>query len=228
MNPPTGGFFCEELMNEKIAILFVNGEFEKSDLIMNNILQSNLLIAVDGGLDHIVNLGLSPQIIMGDLDSIDVIDQEFYENNGVDIIRFPERKDETDLELAMNYVMDLDFDQIFICGAGGGRADHFLGNLFLLSNPNYLNKEIKILTKNSEIFYCKKNQRIQGNPGDLISLIPITENVIGVETKGLEYPLEGEDLLRWKTRGISNLMVDRNATITFETGSLICVHYFRS
>lgn len=210
------------------AALFVNGEFEKNDRIMRQISQSDLLIAVDGGLQHVMNSGLTPHIIIGDLDSIDLSDLEYFEHNSVDIIKFPIHKDETDLELAVDHVMNLGFDEILILGATGGRIDHFLVNFLFFSNPKYQNIDIKILTNKSEVLYCKSRQVIEGAVGDMVSLIPISEVVSGVQTTGLMYPLNREDLLRWKSRGISNQMTDPIAKIEFGSGELLCVHSFNS
>ncbi|MBE0686778.1 MAG: thiamine diphosphokinase [Anaerolineaceae bacterium] len=228
-NPPTGGFFVHQRVRiEMKAAIFINGEFEKNDRIMVQINQSDLLVAVDGGLQHVMNSGLTPHVIIGDLDSIDLTDLKYFEHNGVDIVKFPVKKDETDLELAVEYVLNLGFKEMLVLGATGGRIDHFFGNFLFFSNPKYLNVKIIILTKNSEIFYCKSKQIIKGVSGDTVSLIPISEVVAGVKTTGLMYPLDAEDLVRWKSRGISNQMIDQTAKIEFETGELLCVHSFSS
>ncbi len=210
------------------AVLFVNGEFEKNDRLIKQINPSDLLVAVDGGLHHVLNAGFTPHIIIGDLDSIDLMDLMNFETNGVDIIRFPVQKDETDLELAVEHVLNLGFEDVLVLGATGGRIDHFLGNFLFFSNPKYLKYNIKILTKNSEIFYCNSRQRLEGEVGDGVSLIPISEVVKGIKTTGLLYPLKNEDLLRWKSRGISNQLLDQQALIEFESGVLLCVHRFNS
>ncbi len=210
------------------AALFINGEFDKNDRIMQQIKQSDLLVAVDGGLRHVMNYGLTPHIIIGDLDSIDLTDLEYFEQNGVDIIKYPIQKDETDLELAVEHVLNLGFEEILILGAIGRRIDHFLGNFLFFSNPRYQNVDVKILTKNSEVFYCKSRQIIEGASGDIVSLIPISEVVSDIQTTGLMYPLDGEDLMRWKSRGISNQMIDPTAKIEFGSGELLCVHSFSS
>lgn len=208
------------------AALFINGEFEKNDRIMKQINQSELLVAVDGGLQHVMNSGLTPHIIIGDLDSIDLSDLEYFKHNGTDIVKFPVHKDETDLELAVEHVLKLGSEEILVLGATGGRIDHFLVNFLFFSNPKYQDVDIKILTKNSEVFYCKSRQIIEGASGEIVSLIPISEVVTGVQTAGLMYPLNGEDLLRWKSRGVSNQMIDPIAIIEFGSGELLCVHSF--
>ncbi len=228
-NPPTGGFFVlQKVRIEMKAALFINGEFEQNDRILMQINQSDLLVAVDGGLQHVMNSGFTPHVIIGDLDLIELTDLEYFEHNGVDIVKFPVKKNETDLELAVEYVLNLEFTEILVLGATGGRIDHFLGNILFFSNPNYMEVNIKILTKNSEIFYCKSKQIVEGASGDTISLIPISEVVARVKTTGLMYPLDAEDLVRWKSRGISNQMIDQTAKIEFETGELLCVHIFSS
>lgn len=214
-------------MSGKTVTLFANGEFEKSHRIIKTISQSEFIVAIDGGLQHVVKLGLTPNIIIGDLDSIDPVDLATFQENGIDVRQFPAQKDETDLELAIQYVLDLGFERIFLCGATGGRTDHFLGNLLLFSNPNFIGKKITILSDKSEIFYCTKNQQIVGNQGDIVSLIPISDKVTGISTSGLEFQLNDEDLIRWSSRGISNVMLDDVAQVKFETGSLLCVHTYK-
>jgi thiamine pyrophosphokinase len=226
-HPPAGGFFCEVNMNDRTATIFVNGEMEKSEKILELVSSSELIVAVDGGLAHVGQLGLIPHIIIGDLDSVDKQDIPHYEELGVIIRQFPQEKDETDLELAIQYVIESGFNRILLLGATGGRIDHFLGNLYLCSNPRFKEIDIKIITNNSEMFFCKKNQEITGEPGDLISLIPISEQVCGVSTQGLKYPLVNEELTRWKSRGISNVMLDKNAEVNFQSGTLFCVHVIK-
>ena len=223
-----GFFVLRRVKVEVKAALFVNGEFEKNDRLIKQINQSELIVAVDGGLQHVMASGFTPHVIIGDLDSINSTDLENFEQTGVDIIKFPVQKDETDLELAVDYVLNLGFEEIFILGATGGRIDHFLGNFLLFSNPKYQQYKISILTKNSEIFYCKTYQPLTGAKGDMVSLIPISEVVLGIKTTGLMYPLNNEDLIRWKSRGISNQMLDHKALIEFESGLLLCVHTFDS
>ena len=220
--------FCEVNVENKIATIFVNGEFEGSKKILDILSEAELIVAVDGGLNHLTKLGITPHIIIGDLDSIDRDKLVNFEEIGVEIRKFPEKKDQTDLELALQYVVESGFEKIYLLGATGGRIDHFLGNLYICSNPNFADKDIKLLSKNSELFICNHIQQIHGQSGDLISLIPISDVVKGIKTQGLEYPLENEDLNRWEARGISNLLVEETAKIHFESGVLLCVHYFKS
>jgi len=215
-------------VENKLAAIFVNGEFEGSKKILDMLSEAELIVAVDGGLDHLTKLGVTPHIIIGDLDSVDREKLAYFEEIGVGIRKFPEKKDKTDLELALHYVIESGFEIIYLLGAAGGRIDHFLGNLYLCSNPNFTDKDIKLLSKNSELFICKQNQQIRGQPGDIISLIPISDVVKGIKTQGLEYPLEYEDLNRWEARGISNLMIEEQAKLHFVSGVLLCVHYFKS
>lgn len=214
-------------MDGKIAALFVNGELEKSDRILDLVTSCELIIAVDGGLTHITKLGLFPHAIIGDLDSVDMDDLKYFEEIGVDIRKFPEEKDQTDLELALQYIIDLGFDRIYLFGASGGRFDHFLGNVYLLTNPDFVDKEIKIMTSQYEMFVCKMVQPIYGKPGDILSLIPITARVVGVETQGLKFPLKNENLIRWESRGISNIFQNDIAEVCFKDGVLLCVHYYK-
>jgi thiamine pyrophosphokinase len=213
-------------MIEKSAVLFANGEFNISEKIMEIIDQAEFLMAVDGGYNHMERLGLTPDVIVGDLDSINLDDTNELENKGIEIKKYPVHKDETDLELAVDHILNSGYEKINILGATGGRTDHFLGTILLFSNPKYQDKEIKIWTDQEEIFYCKNDQAITGNQGDLISLIPISDQVMGISTQGLLYPLKNEPLVRWKSRGISNRMSEFDVKIHFKAGSLLCIHRY--
>ena len=220
------GFLFWSEMSGKTAVLFANGEFVINEKIMEIIHQADFKVAVDGGYIHMKSLDLTPNVIIGDLDSIEENGINELEDIGIKIIRFDVHKDETDLELVVEYLLDLDFEHINILGATGGRTDHFVGNLLLFSNPKYQKNKIKIWTDKEEIYYCKNYQEIIGKKGDLVSLIPISDQVTAISTEGLDYPLIVESLFRWKSRGISNQMSTRKAKVRFDTGTLLCVHEY--
>ncbi|MEA4812277.1 MAG: thiamine diphosphokinase [Anaerolineaceae bacterium] len=213
-------------MMKSRAILFTNGEDPGKGSL--NIHQEDYLIAVDGGLHHLFARGLLPDLLVGDLDSVDPKDLKKCTSRGVEIIKFPSEKDQTDLELALKEGIKRGCREIMIAFALGGRIDHSLGNLALLSEPS--NKEILLRFEDgrTEVLLISSHRPVWAthtNPGDTISLIPWQGDVTGVKTEGLVYSLNSENLYSHQTRGISNLAAGEIASVSIETGSLLFIHH---
>ena len=210
------------------TLLFVNGELRNPELVIPILEKANFIVAVDGGLKHILNLGYLPDLLLGDLDSVDEMSLNNLINKNTQIIKYPSVKDETDLELAMQYVADMGYQHIILVGALGGRVDQLLANINLLTNPKWQLLNIEIFDGIEEVRLIREYTEINGFAGDTVSLIPISDVVKGVRTDGLIYPLNDEILYRWKTRGISNVMSSSKAQIWIKSGLLICVHQISS
>lgn len=208
----------------KEALIFANGVIEDYSTMRAVLPRAHYIIAADGGLKHIRNLGLSPDLVMGDLDSITSQDRQWLNDQKAQVFEFSEEKDETDLELALLEVLKRKFNKIRILGATGGRTDQTLANIFLLLLSDKEEKDIKMDDGREEIFLIKKKSVIRGYPGDIISLIPLLGMVKGVKTAGLQYPLSGETLYPEKSRGVSNTMCSKKASVQIEEGTLLCVH----
>lgn len=209
---------------DQTAILFVNGELKFPELIRPTLDQPVFLIAVDGGLKHLNSLKLLPDLLIGDLDSVDSKDLILIKERKIEIKKYPSQKDESDLELAIQYSVNKGFTKVIIVGALGGRVDQTIANINLLTNPEWRELDLILFDGEIEISLIHDKLEIAGNPGDAISLIPMTEKVTGVRTEGLVYPLENEDLFQWRTRGISNVMTGKSASISIQGGLVICIH----
>jgi thiamine pyrophosphokinase len=210
----------------KRIFLFANGLLPNPAKIRPIVSPEDTLIAVDGGLRHLVALGLSPTLIIGDLDSADPELVRKFKNQNVEIRRFPAKKDQTDLELALDAAIDMGPAKIVVVGALGGRIDQTLGNIFLLTKPELARINIRLMDGNQELFLIRESAQLQGQPGQRVSLLPLQGPVEGVRTEGLKYPLDNETLYPDQTRGISNLMQAPCATIDINTGLLLCIHEF--
>jgi thiamine pyrophosphokinase len=219
----TGGRF---LFGTKMnAVIVANGELHKSARLQNVWQNAALRIAADGGARHArVTLGRAPQLAIGDMDSMDAETRAWLASNAVEWIQHPRAKDETDLELAVRVAQERGADEILVLGAAGGRADHFLANVMLLTQLPHL----KILDAAAEMWVSETRAEVQGARGDVVSLIPLDTRVEGITTSELEYPLRGETLERGSTRGVSNVMLDARAEVTWTRGAMLIVHLFHS
>jgi thiamine pyrophosphokinase len=205
------------------AVIFANGELREPEAALAALEPDDRLIAADGGMRHLRALGLTPAWIIGDLDSLPATDLERLESGGIEVLRFPERKDQTDLELAMQHAVKLGADEIVVFGAFGARWDHTLANLLLSLHPGMLGVQCRFVDGGQRVFPARGLTHIEGTPGDVVSLIPVGGDALGVTTSGLEYPLHDGRLSLGSTLGVSNVLVRPPATLEVRQGQLLVI-----
>lgn len=205
------------------CIIFANGTLPDLDSARRLLRPDDFLLAADGGTRHILDLGRVPSIIIGDLDSA-TFDLRPLTDAGTRIIQHPRDKDETDLELALDYALQNGYREIVIVAALGDRLDQTLGNLALLTYPRLATFDLRLADGVEQAFFCRARSEVEGRRGDIVSLIPWGGEVRGVRTEGLRWPLSDETLYPHKTRGISNELTGDIATIQIDSGLLLIVH----
>ena len=156
------------------------------------------------------------------MDSLSSTEIAALENAGTEIISFPTHKDHTDIELALEYSTGLNPDEILILAGLGSRWDQSIANILLAAT--YSSVAISMIQGESELHFLRAGEffELHGDPGDVVSLLPLGTDVKGIHTHGLEYPLENEALKFGSTRGVSNVLIDKHATITLKEGLLLC------
>lgn len=210
------------MTNNPRAVLFANGQATERALLPLE--PGDYLVAVDGGLHPMQALQLTPNLLIGDLDSVTAAEVAECQEKGVEILRYPPAKDQTDLELAVDQVLARGFKKIVLAFALGGRLDHTLGNLGLLSRPDLAGCEVWLDDGKIWVSLVRDQITLQTSPGDLVSLLPWNAPAEGVQTSGLAYPLNGETLLPYQTRGISNLSTAGSCSISLRNGLLLVIH----
>ena len=141
---------------------------------------------------------------------------------GTEVLTYPVRKNETDLELAMTLAIKKGVKEVIVLSALGGRWDHTLGNIMLLAHNKFESTRIRII-ENNHLIRAEHTYSINGTPGDTISLIPISNTAVGVTASGLEYQLDNSTLAFGATLSLSNKLIARQATIKMKKGLLICI-----
>lgn len=207
------------------AVIFANGDFQPPRGGVPGILQTgDVLIAVDGGMRHCARLGVLPDFVIGDLDSITQDDLDELDAHGVQVVRFPARKDFTDLELALRHAVSLGCNRLVVYGALGARWDQTLANVLLMASPELEHVTLRLVEGAQEIALLRPGRvhTLAGSPGDTLSLIPLGGDAHGITTQGLEYPLHQETLHFSSTRGVSNVLTGNQASLTFTQGLLLC------
>ncbi|BCX05072.1 MAG: thiamine pyrophosphokinase [Candidatus Roseilinea sp.] len=190
------------------------------------------LICADGGARTALALGLAPAHVIGDFDSLSEADLGELERRGAQLHRYPARKDETDLELALLFAAQSapngEKVEIVVLGARGGRLDHELANMLLLAMPALKCMDVLLAHERERVFLIDARDRpaqltLHGSAGDTVSLLPFGGDAHGIRTTGLEYPLHDESLFVGPARGVSNVMLGEEATVSLRQGMLLCV-----
>ncbi len=188
--------------------------------------KESFIIGADGGAAVAQELGILPHIVIGDGDSLDPQVRKHLEIMKVEFIDYPREKDKTDTQLALEYCISRGAKEVTILGAIGSRLDHSLANVFLLVLAKEHGIKARIIDGAGELFLLKEeSMMLQGRPGDYLSLLPLTEKVIGVSGEGLKYPLNRETLYLGHTRTISNELVSTQVRIEVEKGMLLIYYY---
>lgn len=186
------------------------------------------VIAVDAGLERADALGIVPDAIVGDFDTVNVDILKKYQAMSHILwdVHQPE-KDETDTELAFHTALKLGSESILMLGGTGGRMDHSLSNIQLL----YLCLEYKIpaslIDLQNKIYLINEMTTFYLDQlwGKYISFLPFSDHVTGLTLKGFKYPLTDKSLAKGRDAGlcISNELSGERGTLLINKGILICV-----
>lgn len=207
----------------KRAVIFSNGEYRDLVGVRQRLHPDDLLICADGALGKLLALGLHPDLLVGDFDSLGEEQLLTAEQLGIRRVTFPAEKDFTDTELALREAVQAGCDQVLLVGAFGGRLDHALGNLFLL--PPHVRQGLQLGFTDGVMdgYLITAPLQLRGCQGKIVSLLPITEMVEGVTLDGFYYPLQ-DYCLRWgQTIGISNLPLRDDPQISLRSGILLVI-----
>ncbi|MBA2740545.1 MAG: thiamine diphosphokinase [Actinobacteria bacterium] len=209
-------------MTDEIVIVVAGGEPPPRELV-RGLPSGAPVIAADGGLENARTLGLEPNVAVGDFDSASQAALDAAVSTGVRVVRYPEAKNATDLELALDVALELGPARIHVLADDGGRLDHLLAALLLLASPKYEAAAVDGVFGAARLCVIRGERTLAGEPGELVSLVALHGRAEGVSTEGLEYPLSGETLETGSTRGVSNVFTAETARVRVERGVLLAI-----
>jgi thiamine pyrophosphokinase len=186
------------------------------------------VIAADAGAASLDRLGRTPDRLVGDLDSVSEELVARLAAAGVVVDRHPADKDASDTELALAAAIAAGATEIVLLGAiGGTRLDHVLANVLLLADPALGDREVRIVHGPTTVRALGGGHRLAlaGVAGDLVTLLPIGGDAIGVRIDGVRWPLAGATLRLGRSRGLSNEVVAPSASVSLERGTLLVVEH---
>jgi thiamine pyrophosphokinase len=208
----------------KRIVIIANGDLENPAFYRELLREDDYIICADGGSRHARTLGLIPDLIIGDLDSVDPLALPKTGALKPEVISYPPTKDHSDLELAVEHAVKLKPDEILMIGVlGGSRVDHSLFNLMLLKRPLAAGIPARIVDQHQELLMIMDRLEIEGQSGDYLSLFPLAADVEGVTTIGLKYPLANETLQFASSRGLSNELLGARASVSISRGILLVI-----
>lgn len=207
------------------AVIIVGGE-PIDAAVLGRLPSPRYVIAADSGLDHALALGLQPDVVIGDMDSVgrEVLDAAVAA--GVPVERHPRDKDATDLELAFQHAQARGHDHAVLLGGYGGRLSHMLGNALALVADALSEISVEWHVNAATVYVVRHGAplTVRGGEGDLVSLLAAGGPAEGVTTSGLRWRLDDEDLAPGSTRGISNRIINDRATVALRRGVVLAVH----
>lgn len=181
------------------------------------------VVAADSGLHHAHALGIAVDVAVGDFDSVDADALRHAEAHGTRVERHPAAKEHTDLELALDVAVEAGATRLLVIGGQGGRLDHWLGNIAVLTSPKYAGLRLEARAGRSRLFVVRDEVSFEGQPGEYVSLLAWNGAAERVRTHGLRWALHGERLEPGSSRGVSNELVDPTGRVEVATGLVLVV-----
>lgn len=200
------------------GVIVTGGNAPAFSCISEILEKADFIIAADSGLNTLLLYGYDPDLIIGDMDSVS--DRSILGKFPPEIIlEYPEDKDFTDSELALNYLLDKGYTENILIGGGGGRLDHSIALYSLFSREN---SPFLWVTDKEKIFLVKDRFSIKLKKNSLVSLFPVGVVSCIMESEGLKWSLNG---LKWIAgdSGISNIALDETIIINMKSGKLIMI-----
>lgn len=176
----------------------------------------DLVIAADGGYDHLMRLGIKPDLVIGDMDSVLATVWD------ADTVRYPKKKDETDMHLAYLIGRERGYSDFLIYGGTGGRPDHTFANYSLLFMAKSNGDRMTVVDEKYDIFALEDERMlISGRAGETLSVFAFSGDAVGVCLSGVEYPAEDVTLRCDFALGVSNKITEDVACVSVKSGRLL-------
>ena len=195
-----------DLPDKQPYIILANGQYPSHPTALNKLHTAGTIICTDGSANKILENGLAPNVIIGDMDS-STIDQDSFKGLYVKI----SDQDNTDLDKALEWCKLNSLSPLTVLGASQLREDHTIGNLILLAN--YSDElDINFVTDYFTITCHHGKRSFTSFKQQLVSILPV-EDIQSITTEGLEFPLTDEPF-PLSSRGISNRETGHQFIIT--------------
>ena len=179
------------------------------------------IIAVDSGIEHLLNLSLNPNTLIGDLDSISKKSLDEVKKNGVKILAFNSNKDQTDFELALNYLEEAEKSKVYIIGGESGEIDHLISIFLLIPSKSFFENIIWLYGDKRIIF----RQKIELNIKKLtkFSIIPLSD-LTNLSIDGAKWNLDNKNIQFGETLTLRNVTNEEQLNIRCDKGIFALIY----
>lgn len=209
------------------CLILANGSYGPLEDYRHH-LKADIILCADGGANYAYLMKLMPHYIIGDMDSIKNEVRDYYSQKQVIFKKFPKQKDFTDTQLVISYAEELGATEIVFFGTLGSRLDHTLSNLYSSMDACKKGKKVMHYSPELTIYIVAEKLELQGEIGDLVSVLALTDDVDGLTERGFKYPLEKVRLEKTNPFAISNLLITHKAEIELDKGIIAVFHYHNS
>lgn len=204
------------------AAIISNGDLASLEYFKNVILEYDIIISADGASNKLRQLDIVPNYILGDLDSIDEVTLNYFQEKYVEFIKFNPEKDFSDTHICIDFLLDKGFKKIDIYGALGGRWDHSMANFGLMYYAYKKGIELELLDRYDRARVCGIGEHISfKKENQCFSIFAVFEDAV-VSLAGVKYPLNEYPLSRGESIGLSNEYVD-DCKVSIKRGSAIII-----
>jgi len=209
------------------TVIFANGISADPTENRRCLSPGDTIICADGGTLHALAMGLTPDLIVGDLDSLPAPVAAKMEAKGVEIQRHPVNKDQTDLELALQAAVQRGAKEILILTALGGRLDQTLANILLLTRPEWRGVRLRLAegAQSAWLLRGPDSLTLRGQPGDTLSVVVLSRELRGLTLQGVKWPLNKAAVLLGSTRTISNAFAEAEVKIQLAQGIALAITF---
>jgi len=210
--------------SNKRAIVITGGSLVEA-ITSDDLGRFDVLIAADSGVDAAHGLGLDPDVVVGDFDSVTQAALDYARRAGAMVIPASRDKDFTDTELAVDHAASLGASHITVVSSGGGRLDHPQGMVCSLANPALRNIEVDAIIgiAHLSVLHGGDTRHIPRRGSEILALHAMHGPAEGIVTNGLRWNLNDETLQPWSSRGVSNQMTTAVAEIFLRSGVLAVI-----
>lgn len=204
-------------------LIIANGEVRDIQKVKAMLPQVDYVICADGGLKHARELGIVPDLIVGDFDSLPNEVLHEYNMGGITVKRYPADKDKTDMQIAVDTAIEMGASQVFLLGALGSRWDHSYANMLMLYRLAKRGIKAQILDSHNVVVVGNGKVEIEGEVGQIVSLLPLSGDVRILRTEGLKYPIVDGVLPLDFPYGVSNVLIKPRAEVHVGSGWVMVV-----
>ena len=209
---------------KKFAVIILGGDVARPE-IANLLPVDAFVVAADSGWRNAQALGLTPDVLIGDMDSILPADLALARQSGATVLEFSADKDATDTELALSYAQSIGCTDILVVSGGGDRLDHVLGVILALGHESLVLCNISAYIGASQLTVVRAGPLvcIDAPVHSLLSIFALGGTATGVSLHGTKWQLQNATLTPHESRGVSNEVASSPIRVSTTNGTLLII-----